>query len=116
MSGLLDELAAQLKDGSYRPSPTRRVMIPKPGRGELRPLSLSTVRDRIVQTAVKIVLEPVFEADFLSCSFGCRPRRSVHDALQQFESQWLSVPYHWIIFALIGGWTRRGSTGTSDLT
>jgi len=82
VSRLLDALAAQLKDGSYRAAPTRRVMIPKPGRDERRPLSIPTVRDRVVQTAAKIVLEPVFEADFLPCSFGFRPKRSVHDALQ----------------------------------
>jgi len=77
------ELAAELEEGRYRPLPARRVYIPKPGvRGEQRPLSIPAVRDRIVQAAVKIVLEPVFEADMLDCSFGFRPRRSAHDALQ----------------------------------
>ena len=80
---LLGELASELKEGRYRPLPARRVYIPKPGvRDEQRPLSIPSVRDRIVQAAVKIVLEPVFEADFLPCSFGFRPRRSAHDALQ----------------------------------
>ncbi|HWH01687.1 MAG TPA: group II intron reverse transcriptase/maturase, partial [Pilimelia sp.] len=79
---LLDELAADLKDGTWRPLPARRVLIPKPGTAEKRPLSIPTVGDRIVQAAVKIVLEPVFEADFLPCSFGFRPKRSAHDALQ----------------------------------
>ena len=79
---LLDELAGELRDGRYRPLPARRVLIPKPGSAELRPLSIPSVRDRIVQAAVKIVLEPVFEADFLPCSYGFRPRRSAHDALQ----------------------------------
>ena len=79
---LLDELAADLREGRWRPLPARRVFIPKPGREELRPLSIPTVRDRIVQTAVKLVIEPVFEADFLPCSFGFRPKRSQHDALQ----------------------------------
>jgi RNA-directed DNA polymerase len=79
---LLDELAADLKDGSYRPWPARRVFIPKPGSSERRPLSIPRVRDRIVQAAAKIVIEPIFEADFLPCSFGFRPRRSQHDALQ----------------------------------
>jgi RNA-directed DNA polymerase len=79
----LDELAAELRDGRYRPLPARRVFIPKPGQpGQMRPLSIPSVRDRVVQTAVKAVLEPVFEADFLPCSFGFRPRRSTHDALQ----------------------------------
>jgi RNA-directed DNA polymerase len=79
---LLDELAADLRGGTWRPLPARRVLIPKPGSSEKRPLSVPTVRDRIVQAAVKIVLEPVFEADFLPCSFGFRPKRSAHDALQ----------------------------------
>jgi group II intron reverse transcriptase/maturase len=79
---LLDEVAGELKDGRYRPVPTRRVFIPKPGTTEQRPLSIPSVRDRIVQAAVKIVLEPIFEADMLPCSFGFRPRRSAHDALQ----------------------------------
>jgi group II intron reverse transcriptase/maturase len=79
---LLDEVAIELRDGRYRPLPTRRVFIPKPGTTEQRPLSIPAVRDRIVQAAVKIVLEPVFEADMLPCSFGFRPKRSAHDALQ----------------------------------
>src|SRR3954447_10148683 len=79
---LLDELAADLKGGRWRPLPARGVFIPKPGSGEKRALSIPTVRDRIVQAATKIVLEPVFEADFLPCSFGFRPKRSAHDALQ----------------------------------
>jgi RNA-directed DNA polymerase len=79
---LLDELASELGEGRYRPLAARRVMIPKPGTAEQRPLSIPPVRDRIVQAAAKIVLEPVFEADFLPSSFGFRPKRSAHDALQ----------------------------------
>lgn len=82
VSRLLDELAMELKEQTYRPSPARRVWIPKPGSTEQRPLSIPTIRDRVVQAAVKIVIEPVFEADFLPCSFGFRPKRSAHDALQ----------------------------------
>jgi len=82
VSRLLDELAAELREKRYRPLPARRVFIPKPGTTEQRPLSIPAVRDRIVQAAVKITLEPVFEADFLPCSFGFRPKRSAHDALQ----------------------------------
>ncbi len=79
---LLDELAGELRAGSYRPLPARRVFIPKPGSGEQRPLSIPAVRDRIVQAALRTVIEPIFEADMLECSFGFRPRRSTHDALQ----------------------------------
>ena len=71
VSRLLDELAADLKDGSYRALPARRVFIPKPGRPqEQRPLSIPTVRDRVVQAALKLVIEPVFEADFLRARSG----------------------------------------------
>jgi group II intron reverse transcriptase/maturase len=80
---LLDELEADLRDGRWRPLPARRVFIPKPGRkGEQRPLSIPTVRDRVVQAATKIVIEPIFEAGFLPCSFGFRPKRAQLDALQ----------------------------------
>ena len=79
---LLDELAADLKEGRWRLLPARRVFIPKPGRKELRPLSIPAVRDRVVQSATKTVIEPIFEADMLECSFGFRPGRSAHDALQ----------------------------------
>ena len=87
VSLLLDELAADLKEGRWRPLPARRVLIPKPGREERRPLSIPTVRDRVVQAATKIVIEPIFEADFLECSFGFRPKRSTHDALQVLIDQ-----------------------------
>ena len=82
VSRLLDELAADLRAETYRPLPARRVWIPKPGSTEQRPLSIPAIRDRVVQAAVKIVIEPVFEADFLPCSFGFRPKRGAHDALQ----------------------------------
>ncbi len=82
VSRVLDELAADLREGRWRPLPARRVFIEKPGREELRPLSIPTVRDRVVQAAAKLAIEPVFEADFLPCSFGFRPKRSAHDALQ----------------------------------
>ena len=79
----LDGLAAKLGTGKYRPRPLRRVHIPKPGRpGQLRPLGIPCVADRVVMTAAKIVLEPIFEADFLPSSYGFRPGLSAHHALE----------------------------------
>jgi group II intron reverse transcriptase/maturase len=79
----LDELAEAVRSGSYRPAPLRRVHIPKPGRpGQTRPLGIPTVGDRVVMAAAKIVLEPVFEADFDPVSFGFRPKRSAQQALE----------------------------------
>jgi RNA-directed DNA polymerase len=79
----LDGLAAQLRAGRYRPRPLRRVHIPKPGRpGQSRPLGIPTVADRVVMAAARIVLEPIFEADFHPTSYGFRPKRSAHHALE----------------------------------
>jgi RNA-directed DNA polymerase len=78
LAGLREDLVAK----TYRPDAVRRVMIPKPGGGE-RPLGIPTIRDRVVQTAAKIVLEPVFEADFEGSAYGYRPRRSAIDAVKE---------------------------------
>ena len=78
---LLDVLRVELEAGSYRPLPVRRVAIPKAS-GGTRNLGVPAVRDRVVQAAAKLVCEPIFEADFLDCSYGFRPKRSAHQALE----------------------------------
>lgn len=84
-TGLLAVLHEQLRTKSYKADPVLRVHIPKPD-GRLRPLGIPTVRDRVVQTAVLLLLEPIFEADFLACSYGFRPGRSAHQAIDEVRA------------------------------
>ena len=86
VDGFLQELQEALRSKSYKPDAVRRVHIPKPG-GRTRPLGIPTIRDRVVQMAVLLILEPIFEADFRDSSYGFRPGRSAHDALDAIRDQ-----------------------------
>ena len=88
VAGFVEEIRQDLRQESYRPQPVRQRLIPKPGKpGKFRPLGIPTLKDRLVQMALKMVLEPIFEADFYPTSYGFRPGRSTHDALARIQQR-----------------------------
>ena len=99
VGAFLEQVRGLLKSGEFRPEPVRQVMIPKKS-GKFRKLGIATVADRVVQAALKLVLEPIFEADFAPCSYGFRPGRRAHDAIAEIHCL-ASAPrnYHWVLEA-----------------
>ncbi|MGW3635602.1 reverse transcriptase domain-containing protein, partial [Streptomyces sp. NPDC005122] len=99
LPGYLEDLQRVLKTGEFRPLPVRERKIPKPGgSGKVRKLGIPTVSDRVVQAALKLVLEPIFEADFLPVSYGFRPMRRAHDAIAEIHRYGTSG-YRWVLDA-----------------
>lgn len=98
VESFLAELRADLKAHTFRPQPVKERLIPKPGATKFRRLGIPTVRDRTVQAALKLVLEPVFEADFQPCSYGFRPNRRAHDAIAEAHHH-VSRTYDWVLEA-----------------
>jgi RNA-directed DNA polymerase len=92
----LDRLRTELKDRSFRPLPVRERMIPKPGTTKRRRLGIAAVRDRVVQASLKLVLEPIFEVDFLPCSYGFRPQHRAHDAVAEVR-HFTARSYEWVV-------------------
>ena len=90
MERFLERLRRDLKARSFTPVPVRQVLIPKPGTGKKRRLGIPTARDRVIQAALELVLEPVLEVDFLPCSYGFRPGRRCQDAVEDLT--WATIP------------------------
>jgi RNA-directed DNA polymerase len=98
LEGNLQRLLDRAKSGTYQAPPVRRVHIPKGGStNETRPLGIPTLEDKVLQRAVVMLLEPIYEQDFLDCSYGFRPRRSAHQALQTFRDQLMNCRGGWVL-------------------
>jgi RNA-directed DNA polymerase len=93
----LESLVSRLKDKWYKPKPVRRVYIPKPGKQELRPLGIPSVEDKVVQMALKWILQAIYEQDFLDCSYGFRPNRSCHSAIKELDAAVMKRPVNYIV-------------------
>ena len=93
----LSDLLEQFKGGRYRAPPVRRVHIPKDGTKKTRPIGIPTLEDKVLQRAVLMVLEPLYEQDFLDCSYGFRPGRSAHQALEAFWHGLMDLSGGWVI-------------------
>jgi len=98
LTGNLEALHERLRAGRYRHQPIRRVNIPKEN-GQTRPIGVSTLEDKVVQGALRDVLEAVYEQDFLACSYGCRPRRSAHDAIRALNQAAVRGEVNWVLEA-----------------
>ena len=97
VGAFLEQIRDSLKSGEYRPAEVRQVMIPKKS-GKLRKLGILTIADRVVQAALKLVLEPIFEADFQPCSYGFRPNRRAHDVIAEIQF-YATRGYPWVLEA-----------------
>ena len=94
----IENLRTELKNGNYKPTPVKRTWIPKPGKNEKRPLGIPTIKDRVVQEMLRMLMEPIWESDFLNCSNGFRPgRRTMDCILTLYDRIQRQNKYYWVI-------------------